>query len=105
MRRLVFSVFVLIGAGAGGITVRHDGLGVVLVMMGIGAVVGTVLGGALTGIGTQGRRWHEPGSAQGYSAVSEEREQNYWRDRGHPPFMKPSDAPPDRRMFDHDRQD
>jgi hypothetical protein len=28
---------------------------------------------------------------------------NYWRDRGHPPFMKPSDSDPDKHMFDPDR--
>ena len=28
---------------------------------------------------------------------------NYWRDRGHPPYMKPSDGDPDKHMFDPDR--
>jgi hypothetical protein len=35
----------------------------------------------------------------------ESRMANYWRDRGHPPFMKPSDAEPDEHMFDPDRLD
>lgn len=28
---------------------------------------------------------------------------NYWRDQGHPPFMKPSHAEPDQHMFDPER--
>lgn len=28
---------------------------------------------------------------------------NYWRDRGHPPYMKASDSDPDKHMFDPDR--
>lgn len=28
---------------------------------------------------------------------------NYWRDRGHPPHMKPSDGDPDKHTFDPDR--
>jgi hypothetical protein len=28
---------------------------------------------------------------------------NYWRDRGHPPNMKPSESDPDKHMFDPDR--
>ena len=28
---------------------------------------------------------------------------NYWRDRGHPPYMTPSDGDPDKHMFDPDR--
>jgi hypothetical protein len=105
MRKLVFSAFIFIGAAAGAVTARHDGLGVILVMLSIGAVVGTVVGGMVSGIGTQRRELPGQGHAAGYSEVAEERDRNYWRDRGHPPFMKPSDAPPDRHMFDPDRQE
>jgi hypothetical protein len=28
---------------------------------------------------------------------------NYWRDRGHPPLMKPPSPPPDQHIHDPDR--
>jgi len=30
---------------------------------------------------------------------------NFWRDKGHPPFMKPTEAKPDSHMFDPDKLD
>jgi hypothetical protein len=107
MRKLVFSAFIFVGAAAGALTAGHDGLGVVLVMMSIGAVVGTVVGGVVAGIGTRARSdmSQPPGPAFGQGTSAKDRDRNFWRDRGHPPFMKPSDPPPDRHMFDPDRQD
>jgi hypothetical protein len=88
-------------------TALHDGAGVMLVMMGIGTVVGAALGGAVSGVGTRFRfrDGSDPGPSFGQGTSAKDRDRNYWRDRGHPPFMKPSDALPDRHMFDPDRQD
>lgn len=105
MRKLVFVIFILLGISVGALTALNDGVGLMLVMMCIGAVVGAVVGGVLTNAGGRKRRTRRRGDVDGYQAVSEERDRNYWRDRGHPPFMKPSDALPDRHMFDPDRQE
>lgn len=107
MRKLVFAIFILLGVSVGALTALNDGAGLMLVMMCIGAVVGAVVGGVLTGIGA----WVKDDSVQdlgptfGQGTSAKDRDRNYWRDRGHPPFMKPSDALPDRHMFDPDRQD
>jgi hypothetical protein len=36
----------------------------------------------------------------GQIATSKALSADYWRDNGHPPFMKPSEAEPDKQMFD-----
>lgn len=41
----------------------------------------------------------EHGGSSSPSALA----RNYWRDRGHPPYMNPSDGDPDKHMFDPDR--
>jgi hypothetical protein len=105
MRKLVFVIFILLGVSVGALTALNDGAGLILVMMCIGAVVGAVVGGVLTNVGGRKRQTRGLGGVDGYQAVSEERDRNYWRDRGHPPFMKPSEALPDRHMFDPDRQE
>lgn len=106
MRKLIFFVFVLLGATAGAMTALNDGVGVMLVMAGIGAVVGAALGGAISGVGAhlRFREGSDPDASFGQGTSAKDRDRNYWRDRGHPPFMKPSDALPDRHMFDPDRQ-
>jgi hypothetical protein len=37
------------------------------------------------------------------ASSSDEMVENYWRDRGHPPLMKPPDALPDKHQFDPDK--
>jgi hypothetical protein len=105
MRKLVFFAFIACGAAVGGFSALNDGLGLAVVMMSIGTVVGLVLGGAVTGLWTGTAGTHDSTPVDGYQAVSEERDQHYWRDRGHPPFMRPTDALPDRHLLDPDRQD
>ena len=102
MRKLIFISFIVLGAAVGLFSALNDDWGVRAVMMTIGAVVGTVLGGALT---ITGRRGRTRGSVEPDDAPLEELDRNYWRDKGHPPFMKPPNAEPDRHMFDPDRQD
>ncbi|MDZ7855950.1 hypothetical protein [Sphaerotilus sp.] len=106
MRKLIFISFIVLGAAVGLFSALHDDWGVKAVMMTIGAVVGTVLGGALTGMGrrSRARRSVEPEDAFDGTPL-EELDRNYWRDKGHPPFMKPSNAELDHHMFDPDRQD
>jgi hypothetical protein len=107
MRKLVFVIFISLGGSVGALTALNDGLGLMLVMMCIGATVGAVVGGVLTGIGTPGKGGivQDSGPTFGQGTSARDRDRNYWRDKGHPPFMKPSDALPDRHMFDPDRQE
>ena len=107
MRRLIFITFIVLGAAVGLFSALHDDWGVKIVMMTIGAVVGAVLGGALTITGRRSRspQAYESDDAYGQGTTAKDLDRNYWRDKGHPPFMKPSNADPDHRMFDPDRQD
>lgn len=106
MRKLIFISFIVLGAAVGLFSSLHDDLSVKIVMMTIGALVGTVFGGTLASIGrqTRARGRIEPEDAIDDTPL-DELERNYWRDKGHPPFMKPPNAEPDRHMFDPDRQD
>jgi hypothetical protein len=77
-------------------------------MMGVGALFGAPIGGALASIGRKGRQPPECGRESAYPGWAPRRRTiaaNYWRDKGHPPFMKPSEAEPDKHMFDPDRLD
>jgi hypothetical protein len=105
MRKLVFFAFIVCGGAVGGLSALNDDLGLKIVMISIGTVVGMVLGGAISGLGAKRVIAHDATLVDGYQEVSEERDKNYWRDRGHPPFMRPPDALPDRHMLGPDRQD
>ena len=105
MRKLIFISLIVLGAAVGLFSALQDNWSVKAVMMTIGAVVGTVLGGVLT---SMGRRSRAQGSVESDDAFDgtplEELDRNYWRDKGHPPLMKPSSAELDHHMFDPDRQ-
>ena len=107
MRKLVFISFIVLGAAVGLFSALQDNWGVKAVMMTIGSVVGIVLGGALTSTGRRSRspQTFESDDAYGQGTTAKDRDRNYWRDKGHPPFMKPPNAEPDHHMFDPDRQD
>jgi hypothetical protein len=103
MRQFAFWSLTFLGAALGALIAYDDGWGVLAGMTLIGGVVGLVVGGVITGIGSR-RRGHNDDGSESHRLASEERDRNFWRDRGHPPFMKPPDAHPDHRMFDPDRQ-
>jgi len=103
MRRLIIIMFAAFGAAAGAAIAIDDGWGVRIGLALIGATVGLVLGSAASGTKTQVTR-HEPEESNAFLAMAEERDRDYWRDKGHPPFMKPPEAHPDQHMFDPDRQ-
>lgn len=105
MRKLIFIGFVVLGALIGLISAGNSDWGTRLVMMGVGALFGAPIGGALAGIGRKGRQlleWDE-NPVPGMGTTPKDLAANYWRDKGHPPFMKPSEAEPDRHMFDPDK--
>ena len=105
MRKLVFIVFVAVGVVVGLVSAAKDDWATRAVMMGIGALFGAAVGGGLTRRVSRAVRSESTGldAPNGQGAPEDELVRNYWRDRGHAPFMKPSDAPPDKHMFDPDK--
>lgn len=108
MRRLFIVFFVLLGVGAGALSASHDDWGLKVVMMVIGAAFGGAIGGGLANLG-RGRRFRrlrtedevEPIPGMGLSG--RDLAANYWRDSGHPPFMKPPRPELGNRMLDADK--
>ena len=107
MRKAVFSILVAAGAGAGLIAAVEGDWGLRVVMMTIGTVAGAAIGGAVARVGKRPTKLRSVGldDAYGLGTSAEDRDRNYWRDKGNPPFMKPPSAEPDRHMFDPDRLD
>ena len=105
MRKAIFFGFIAVGAAAGLIAAFNGDWGLRLVMMAIGAVIGAAIGGAVTRVGKRPpiRVPSDLEQSYGQGTSAEDRDRNYWRDRGHPPFMKPPSGVPDRHMFDPDR--
>ncbi len=91
MRKLIFMVFIALGALIGLISATNSDWGTRLVMMGVGALFGAPIGGALASIGRKGRplEWEE-NPLPGMGTTPKDLAANYWRDKGHPPFMKGS---------------
>jgi hypothetical protein len=105
MRKLIFLGFIALGALIGFVSAATADWVSRLVMMGVGALFGAPVGGVLAGIGRRRRQrleWEE-NPLPGMGTSSQDLAANYWRDKGHPPFMKPSEAEPDKHMFDPDR--
>lgn len=105
MRKLILIGFIVLGALVGLVSAAKNDWGTRLVMMGVGALFGAPIGGALASIGRKGRQpleWDE-NPLPGMGTTVKDLAANYWRDKGHPPFMKPSEAEPDKHMFDPDR--
>ncbi len=69
----------------------------------IGALVGAAVGGAMTHRSGIKRRPELEGSIPGMGTSTADIAANYWRDRGHPPLMKPPSPPPDQHIHDPDR--
>lgn len=83
MRKLIFFGFIAVGGLVGLFSAAMHGWG-------IGMLFGTAIGGALARMGGRRRslrRQVDP--IPGMGVASEDLAANYWRDKGHPPFMKP----------------
>ena len=106
MRTLIFIGFVALGALLAVLASMHDDWATRIVAMGVGGLFGAPLGAAIGSIGRKRLRSKAGGSDSDLSGTStspKDLSANYWRDKGHPPFMKPADAEPDLHMFDPDK--
>jgi hypothetical protein len=105
MRKLIFIGFIALGVLVGLVSGVNGDWGTRIVMMCIGALVGTAIGGGLTRMGSKplpkSASWLDLPYGEG--TPEDELVKNYWRDRGHAPFTKPSEVTPDRHMFDPDK--
>lgn len=104
MQKLIFIGVVVLGALVGLLTAANDDWATRVVMMMVGALFGSAIGGALIALGRRNlplMRGNSNIPGMGFS--TEDLAANYWRDRGHPPFMKPPDAMPDKHMFDPEK--
>ena len=93
MRMLAFLVLVLVGALAGWAAGQDEAQATRLVLAAVGALVGAAIGGALFKIGRgQASRSLTGNPIPGSGVTSEDLAANFWRDKGHPPFMKPPEG-------------
>jgi len=107
MRKSILFVCIAIGALAGLLVAAEETWGVQAVMVSIGCVAGAAIGGAMGRIArrTEIRRPVVVDAAFGMGTAPDDRDRNYWRDKGYPPFMHPPRSEPDRHMLDPDRID
>ncbi|MCE4369655.1 hypothetical protein [Xanthomonas hortorum] len=108
MRKLIFYGCIALGAGIGVVIGAVDGDVGLAVLLGLKlGLAGLVLGALLSSIGRRFSSAVETDSALedqdemeriarlgGQGMSPEEVSANYWRDKGHPPFMNPEDYDP-----------
>ncbi len=101
MRKLIFVGFIALGALIGLISASNSDWGTRLVMMGVCALFGAPIGGALASIGRKGRPLEgDKNPLPGSGTSSKDLVANYWRDEGHPPFGKPGESEDEMRRWD-----
>lgn len=105
VRKLLFIGVVALGALVGLLASAKDDWATRIVMIGIGALFGAPLGAVFAGRGKQVRHedTDDESDLPGTSTSPKDLSANYWRDKGHPPLMKPTDVQPDMHMFDPDK--
>jgi hypothetical protein len=97
MRKLIFIGLIVAGSAIGLLSTLGDGWGLKFFMMCGGALVGTAVGG-LSRIGRGGSPVpRQDVTLRGLGTTPEDLVDNYWRDEGHPQFMKPPS--PDDKQF------
>ena len=109
MRKAVFIFFLSLGIAAGAFATKGDDWGLSAVMMIVGALFGAAIGGGLASIGRRVPRLalrteEEMDPIPGMGTSSRDLAANYWRDEGHPQFMKPPRPEHGNRMLDADKQ-
>ena len=96
MRNLIFIGIIAVGALVGLLCGASDDWATRTVLSAIGALFGAAIGGAVTRLGRSKEtlRW-ECDPIPGMGVTSEDLAANFWRDKGHPPFMKPPESDSD----------
>jgi len=93
MKKPIFFGFIVLGGLVGLFSAAMDDWGTRVVMIGVGMLFGTAIGGALTRVRRMSRSLRQGAdSIPGMGVTSEDLAANYWRDKGHPPFMKPPEG-------------
>lgn len=107
MQKAIFTFVLLLGIGIGLLSAWNDDWAVRFVMMAVGALFGGAIGGGLSQIGKancavpcESDEEMFPG---GSGTSSRDLAANFWRDRGHMPFMKPPRPEHGLHMFDADK--
>ncbi len=93
MRCAVFSVIVAAGGVTGFLLGGGENVATKLVLAGTGLLMGSAIGGAVLKFG--GAKAPSPRHGNpipGLGVTSDDLAANYWRDKAHPPFMKPPDS-------------
>lgn len=103
MRKTVFLSLVLAGVAVGMLATLQDDWATRIVMYMMGALFGAAVGGALTRRTSRTDHSEPVDPPPGMGTSTADIAANYWRDKGHPPFMKPPSSPPDQHMHDPDR--
>ena len=89
LRLALFLAIVAAGAIAGFATGSGEDSATRLVLAGVGALIGAAIGGAVLKLGgIKVSNTSTGGAIPGSGVTSEDLAANYWRDKGHPPFMK-----------------
>jgi hypothetical protein len=93
MRRLIFIDVVAVGVLVGLLAGANDDWATRTVLGAVGALFGAAIGGAVTRLGRSKKAllW-ESDPIPGMGITSEDLAANFWRDKGHPPFMKPPET-------------
>lgn len=93
MRKLIFIGIVAVCALVGFLSAAHDDWVTRTVLGAVGMLFGAAIGGALTRIGRPKKAlsWQSD-PIPGMGVTSADLAANFWRDKGHPPFMKPPEA-------------
>ena len=93
LRLALFLAIVAAGAIAGFATGSGEDSATRLVLAGVGALIGAAIGGAVLKLGgIKVSNTSTGGAIPGSGVTSEDLAANYWRDKGHPPFMKPPEG-------------
>jgi hypothetical protein len=93
VRLALFFAIVVAVAIAGFVTGIGEDTATRLVLAGIGSLIGAAIGGAVLKLGgTKGPNTSTGSPIPGAGVTSEDLAANYWRDKGHPPYMKPPDG-------------